>query len=397
MQLPLLLRRTRSSAFLVLYRKRLHKMLSLQSHAAQADTPTPATTSCWPVLALVLALLTVLLSADVTARARASYFRSPQPPAAGEPHGHISRRNMIVVSHFDEDLSWLFEFVEAVDDKASGSRAWSATVYTKQEGAASTLEREVAARGLTQDASQPGLAHIRIVREAENWGDEAVPYLRFITSQYDALPPLALFVHGAPHVHSPFLRHMVDCVKPIFDGYYAVGNPFVNECRPITGADTLYGLLDAQFNANLATAGLSHLRLVALRNVSFYAAAQFIVSRGTIQRHPLAYWEAVLATALKAPSPPAHVLNGERAGKIPAYWLENSWHAHFTGRYGERWRTYNETCGSNANAAAPLSQTCCEKDEHMELFVMLHSEIVQRTVGGRVWQRHRAHPPKGNE
>jgi hypothetical protein len=370
-------------------------MLSPQPHvAAQADTPTPATTSCWRVLALVLAVLTVLLSADVTARARTFYARPPQPPAAGEPQGHTSRRNMIVVSHFDEDLSWLFEFVEAVDDEASGSRAWSATVYTRQEGAASALELEVAARGLTHEASRPGLAHIRIVREAENWGDEAVPYLRFITSQYDALPPLALFVHGAPHAHSPFLGHMVDCVKPHFDGYYAVGNPFITEIGPLEEA---YGALVAQFNKNLAAAGLASLGPAASRNVSYYAAAQFIVSSSSVRSRPREYWRALLAAALETPALPANMLGGERAGKVPAYWLEFGWHAHFTGRYGEKWRTYDETCGSDANAAAPLSQACCEKDAHMELFVMLHSEIVQRVVGGRVWLRHRAHPPRGNE
>ena len=353
-----------------------------------------ALTSSWSMLpSFVLIAIAVSLAAHVTGDLQTSFVGPVKPLADSKPQGGGSR-NMIVVSHFDEDLSWLFEFVEAPDDAASGSRAWSATVYARKEDAASSLEREVAERGLAQDTKQPGLAHIRVVREAMNWGDEALPYLRYITSQYDALPPLVLFVHGAPHVHSPFLSHMIECVNPQFDGYYAVGNPFMNECRP---SPDPYSLYNAQFNANLAAAGLPDQEPAELRNISYYGAAQFIVSQSTIRRHPLAYWKALLATVVETPAMPPEALGGERAGKVPAYWLEVIWHALFTGRNGERWRTYNETCGSETNAAAPLMQACCEKDAHMELYIMLHSEIVRRVVGGRVWQRHRAHPPRGNE
>ena len=303
---------------------------------------------------------------------------------------------MFVVSHYNEDLTWLFELVEANDDESdSGFRAWSATVYMKQAEAAIALERDVADRGLVLDANAPGLVHISVVREPENWGDEAVPYLRFITTHYEALPPLIAFVHGSPREHSPFLSHMIECMQPQYDGYFSIGNPFLTNNGPT--ASHLFDPLATHFNGKLAALGLADLGPAATSNVSYYGAAQFIVSRAAVRRRPLAYWKALLATALEVRQWKVENLYGERAGKISAYWLEFGWHEHFTKRHGEEWRSYEETCGANDSTTVPLLRACCEDVRHIELLTMLKSDIVQRVVGGRVWLRHRAHPPKGNE
>ena len=75
-------------------------------------------------------------------------------------------------------MSWARDLAEG---GAAGAAPWDVFIYSKETATAALLEQDVAAQGLG--------GAVKVVRVAENWGEEALPYLLFIVEHYEALPP----------------------------------------------------------------------------------------------------------------------------------------------------------------------------------------------------------------
>lgn len=352
-----------------------------------------------PNSSVLLALLIFVVAPSLLEYTGGALLTSFVAPASSSDPAP-AERNVIVIAHYDEDLTWAFDFAsDARDDVATGSRAWNIAVHAKQASRAVSLRQEALARGLAPPTFRRGHAYVSVFHETADWGYEAVSYLRHIVNNYDSLPPLLLFVHGAPFGHAPDIGHVVECVNPQFSGYYPLGYVYVSNYTTPTDGNPLYRPLLDQFNKNLAASSLPQAPWTLQWNShGWYAFAQFLVSRTLIRTRPRSYWVALLDAVLNVRGVwAAEILNGEAEGKVSAFWLEFSWQEHMTGVRGEPWWEYNNICGEEKNSAAPLLRQCCEADAHVEFLTIHTSGIHKRQVGLRTWLRHIAHKPWGSE
>ncbi len=228
--------------------------------------------------------------------------------------GSSSRAPHVVISAYDEDLEWVFGIA---------ALGWDATVYHKHPQRAAALRDHVKRRGA------PGIQ----VVELENWGDEALPYLRFIVDNFDALPRATAFLHGNPKAHAPFLIDMLQCLDPEWTrvvrtlnfkgsahGYFSLNNNFVS------GRDVSYPpFLNATvfINNELEARGVAaRIREPSPGLVSLYCCAQFVATPLAFLRLGKTFWEVMRdAALLRLPVGGAHEVR-----KSTAVYFEHIWH-----------------------------------------------------------------------
>ena len=316
------------------------------------------------VAALLLAANEVFSSTRVAAAGEAAALQPPRHSDTG------ARRNALIVVQFNEDVRWALDLV--VSPQLAGS--WELIVHCKLPELADALEAEVAARGLAR------CDFVTIVREPENWGDEAGPYLRFLATRYNTLPPLMFFLHGKPAEHTPFFADVLSCANPRFEKYFGAGFYYVETVRREREISA-FEVLRERYEAELeATAGEHVASLNSLKPLrygeggsgkrAYYSAAQFLVSRVAIRRRPLAVWRALLTTIYEERGPFAtSEFPGENAytakpRKAGAFWLEQIWHELLGEPTLAPWRGYADICGAASNTSAPLVEECCSLPEH---------------------------------
>jgi hypothetical protein len=150
-----------------------------------------------------------------------------------------------------------------------------------------------------------------------------------------------------------------------------------------------FEVLRERYEAELeAAAGAEAARLHSLKPLrygeggsgkrTYYAAAQFLVSRVAVQRRPPAVWRALLATIYGERGPfagsefPGENAYSGNARKAGAYWLEQVWHELLGEPLIAPWRDYSDVCGSAANISAPLVETCCALEDHARFHAALY-------------------------
>ena len=338
-----------------------------------------------------------------------SLWAAPLPPppasAAAAAAAASSPWRTIVVAHWKEDLQWTLAFARG---------GWRIVVHSKVPAAASMFLELVAAADLGDDA-----AAVEVIVEDENWGDEAVPYLRFLAAHSDAPPPLTVFVHGDPFAHSPFLADMLDCANPGFaDGYFPLSGLFIDvnalslpprpdeapEVAQLRGAAPpespplapplppeerpYVALIRERINEECAARGVGGF-IAPVVGVSFYANAQFAVTAAAMRRRPRAFWEALLNVSLTLRSfteDAAHIA----PRKAAAFFFEALWHELFGQPRLLPWREADALCGDDG--AAPLQRACCDAEAHAAFRAMLGTPRVARAVQrAHVWSWREGH------
>ena len=268
---------------------------------------------------LSVALGAISLFAALEAAAGPPPLSASSPLRIGIRGGDTASRKAAVISQWREHLAWALDLPEA---------GWDVVVFSKDAASAARFAAEVRAQRLS--------SFISIELLAENWGDEVVPFLTYLESRYESFPPLVVFLHGAPFVHALYLMDTLACVNPRFDGFYSVNGLHMSNRGVLAGPgreDDLWGLFRARANVEWAAANVSF-SLPLLESTDFYASAQFVVSRGAVQRRPKAFWEALLRVALNTRSGFPSVSKAsweetERKGKMIAYFMEVVWHELF--------------------------------------------------------------------
>jgi hypothetical protein len=285
----------------------------------------------------------------------------------------VHLHNVLVIAHYIEDLTWVLNFA------SKNSLNWNIIIYSKQP--------KFAFATLSTLSSSSNLV---IKAETENWGDEALPYLHYIVSNYEDLPPLLVFVHGEPFAHTPFLLDYVACLNPSFSGYFPLGSLHVEMSSPF-GDQWLSPPFDEFFATELIAQNLTQFIPLKRPHFSnFYASAQFVVSRSAIQRRPLKYWKALLTTAenVRNAWPLWSLAATGREGKASAFWLEFTWHEHFTHQRGEKWIENNiAILGNEGNSSLPILRSCSEQAQHSQFSSMLRSKTIERNIGSGTIRR----------
>jgi len=311
----------------------------------------------------------------------AAASQGPREAAALRPPRHsdsAARRNALVVAQYNEDVTWALDLVAS--PQLAGR--WELYMHSKLPHLADALEAEVAARGMARSGV------VTVVREPENWGDEAAPYLRFLVTRYTSLPPLMFFSHGKPREHTPFIREVLTCANPHFEEYYGAGFIYVETVRRDREISA-FEVLRERYEAELeAAAGAQAAHLHSLRPLrygeggsgkrAYYSAAQFLVSRVAVRRRPLAVWRALLTTIFGERGPfagsefPGENAYSGNARKAGAYWLEQVWHELLGEPLNAPWEVYSDVCGPAVNISVPLDESCCSLNEHARFHAALH-------------------------
>ena len=225
--------------------------------------------------------------------------------------GSSSRAPHVVISAYDEDLAWVFDFF---------SVGWETTVYHKHPERASAFRAEVKHRGA---------AGINVL-DLENWGDEAQPYLRFVVDNFDSLPRAIAFLHGGGNSHTKFILEMLRCLDPEWTratrttnfgtsgaahGYFSLNNAYIG------GRDMSHPLflpVTKFINEQLEARNIA-LRIREPGQLSFYCCAQFIATPLAFLRLGKPFWEVMLAASQ------LHLPNGG-VRKSTAVYFEHIWH-----------------------------------------------------------------------
>jgi len=255
----------------------------------------------------------------------------PSSRASSSTSEHGSR--VLVVSHYNEDLSWL--------EKLPASLPWLVYSHADGAGAAASSSHEPEDGNLTTIA---------------NLGREASAYLAFIVQHYDEMPDAMAFVmakrvayHNANLLpsHAPAWRNNGDLLAllprlrwPDADAGAAPGvataapgyvplnyqnyrceslSQWAHSSKSMCGGRCANKTGDANFNASavwgelMAPYGLGP----QLRDVCYYCCSQFAVSRAAVRARPRALYEGLLALALSD------------GAKHAAWLLEFTWHVIF--------------------------------------------------------------------
>ena len=326
----------------------------------------------------------------------------PPPPLPPLP------RKTIVIAHYKEDLNWSVAFARS---------GWHIVVYSKVPTAAVMFQELVAAADLN-DADR---AEIEVIVDDENWGEEAMPYLRFLAAHGDAPPPLTAFVHGDPTAHSPFLADQLSCASEEFaEGYFPLSglhidaNALLLPPRPDEAPDVAllrgpvppttptmtamslpeerpyFQLIRDKVNDEFAARGVDAF-IEPVVGVSFVANAQFVVTAAAVRRRPRAFWEALLHVGLTVRSftaDAAHI----PPRKTAAFFFEALWHELFKRPRLLPWREADAFCGDDSGVNTPLRRACCDAEEHAAFRAMLGTPRVVRAVQkAHVWSWREGH------
>ena len=331
-------------------------------------------------------------------------------PAAAALAGAASPRKTIVVAHWKGDLNWTLAFARS---------GWRIVVHSKVPAAASMFLELAAAANLSDDA-----AAVEVLVEDENWGEEAVPYLRFLAAHRDAPPPLTVFVHGDPFAHSPFLADMLDSASADFaGGYFPLSGLHIDmnalalpprpdespEVALLRGAlpepsaplppplplpplpleeRPYVALIRERINEECAARGVNGF-IEPVVSISFYANAQFAVTAAAMRRRPRAFWEALLDVSLSLRSfteDAAHIA----PRKAAAFFFEALWHELFLQPRLLPWRETGAFCGDDDTA--PLRRACCDAEQHAAFRAMLGTPRVARAAQKvHVWSWREGH------
>ncbi len=309
----------------------------------------------------------------------AGLARAPARPAAS------GSRGTIVVAQFREDLRWALPFARA---------GWRVVAQSKDAAAAGAFLAAAAAANLS-DAVEAR------IDDAENWGDEAVAYLRFLSSLTDdggaSTPPLAVFLHGEPFAHSPYLDSMLACANADFVGYFGLSGLFIeaNAVGPPQPERAYWRLFRERILAECRARGLAPLDMPPLLRVDFAANAQFLVSAAAVRRRPRAFWQALLHVALSvrnfsaASGGPGDV-DHQPPRKVAAFFFELVWHELFGAPRLLPWPEAGDVCGERGSAA-PLLRECCELPAHAALVDVLRSPRRSQTVQRSTWSWREKH------
>jgi hypothetical protein len=338
---------------------------------------------------IAVALAPIALFAALEAAAGPSPLSASSPLRIGIRGGDTASaplvlaqlRKAAVISQWREHLEWALDLPEA---------GWDVVVFSKDAASAARFAAEVRAQRLS--------SFISIESLAENWGDEVVPYLTYLVSRYESFPPLVVFLHGAPSVHALYLMDTLACVNPRFDGFYSVNGLHMSNRGVLAGPgreDDLWGLFRARANAEWAAANVSF-SLPLLETADFYASAQFVVSRGAVQRRPKAFWEALLRVALNTRSGFPSVSKAsweetERKGKMIAYFMEVVWHELFGNPRRAKFLSVEDICGEPGDATAPLLSACCQSPEREAFYGMLTSPVISKSWAGETFTKRAGH------
>jgi hypothetical protein len=214
--------------------------------------------------------------------------------------------------------------------------------------------------------AEPGgdreLASLSVRCDDENYGDEAVPYLRFLVEHYDdALPELAVFVHGDPFNHSPHLNDMLDCLRDRTQwagGYFSLSKNWFDIKKP--EYMDVFEPLRVALNGALAARGFGPERHIPAfdAGVTFYCCAQFVVARDAVRRHSRLFYETLLETTLRVrrPATAPGAVQGSvlHDRKWPASFFEHVWHEVFGEPRVMPWLEFADHC-ADAGAAGPAA------------------------------------------
>lgn len=253
-----------------------------------------------------------------------------------------------------------------MDPSTDISKVWNAVVYCKVSEKATALEAQISERNLSQSVS--------VIREPENWGCEASAYLRYIVDNYDYLPALMFFVHGAPFSHTPYLRDMLACANPDFKHYFGAGDWYWHlkdipiEINAFKSLRERYEFELRRLLDNSDVFEEHKFKPVFGGNFSMYASAQFLVGSASVRRRPHAVWKALLAAIMgeRGPflqSPVYFSIVNEKPFKAGAYMLEVLWHELFGDPRNSKWRTLEETCGKEGDQTVAFLSSCCETNK----------------------------------
>ena len=216
----------------------------------------------------------------------------------------------LVVSHYDEDLSWLWALLDAGLCAESKTTKWQVWLSEKTSAG-------VAAAHTALSPSGSAFAHAACVTVCEesggNWGREATSYLRFIADSYEVLPNAVIFVHGNALPHAPNLARQLPCLDtqwPASDtaarGFVSLSPHFMDGQLLHRGVPSFDAFAVLARRATAAATGtLTSETTSPLVNLSFSPTAHsccatFIASRAALRAHPRAWWAALLDVAQSA-------------------------------------------------------------------------------------------------
>jgi len=183
----------------------------------------------------------------------------------------------LVVARYQEDLAWLRNIPPQI----------RATIYDKSGDA-------------TAEGSTPFAANSIAL---ENFGREAHTYLHHICARYETLAPITVFCQGKPFDHAfdfrKNLRVLVEG-KILIEDFLWLGH--------LADTDSPDGILFENWSKNPSRETLDlnsfHRVLFGFEGpdeYAFFGGAQFIITRETIQKRPLSWYQNALQIAVEFP------------------------------------------------------------------------------------------------
>lgn len=191
----------------------------------------------------------------------------------------MSPSRRLVVAWYREDISWVQAAVMAAASVDDADDAVSISVYSKG--------------GLQEDEGLRASRSVEVV-SLPNRGREAETYLHHICAHYDDLEDLTYFVQGDPAPHMSVIkrnRSLVpsrifgdDVAKDAKESKETKEGPllttYMNEAHPPAFHErvNVHGAAKYLLGSQCAT-------------YSFAAGAQYVVSRASIHKRPLEFWQ----------------------------------------------------------------------------------------------------------
>jgi len=271
-------------------------------------------------VAVSAVLVSLVLSRD------GSTASAPPPP--------LPNTLALVVAHYDEDLHWLWSLPPLPAPWQPLSLALSEKTAAGAAAARAALSPGGAGAALAGAA-------LPVSQTRDNWGCEAVSYLRYIVQHYDALPSLTAFVQGAPLSSTPALPALLRCADAAWPAragaaaYAPLSHGFVRNRVVLPPPGAVYDGFAAAARARVAAAlpglppgarELAALAPLAGQRISFTCCGTFLAGAAALRSYPRAFWAALLdAVEGHRDIPPEYVEREPPTGMLAAAYLEHVW------------------------------------------------------------------------
>jgi len=319
-------------------------------------TPSPTTTSTVTPSSTPPPLLppSQQLSLPVAQQAAPMYVPTAQQLPANLQSSAINpSRKSAIIAHWKENIEWILPMAKS---------GWLVYVSdADDEKAQGTIQ-------MSMNNVNNGGENIVSIRH-KNWGREALPYLKFISENYNNLPQVMGFFPGdsfSSHAKTltPYLQHVKSNWNGFMDnrqcdGYFPINDVYVVN-RTAHSVESLN--LNAFFDIakkkwmELGVAGQDDAEPIpsyldgfsGKRPITMYCCAGFILTRSIVHKHPHRLWKALYAATSdpdainEMPNPSSGTRDMWTASA-----MEHSWHILFGCGEHTRKRTLDDLCGPN--------------------------------------------------